>query len=65
VNLSKFRKKKAKVEKEKKADLNRRLHGRTKAERAADEWNAEKERKRDEGAKLVRIPMEPDDEPND
>jgi Domain of unknown function (DUF4169) len=33
VNLNKFRKQKAKVEREKRADVNRRLHGRTKAER--------------------------------
>jgi hypothetical protein len=33
VNLNKFRKQKAKVEKEKRAETNRRLHGRTKAER--------------------------------
>ena len=33
VNLNKFRKQKAKIEKEKRADTNRRLHGRTKTER--------------------------------
>jgi hypothetical protein len=33
VNLNKFRKQKAKVEKDKRAETNRRLHGRTKAER--------------------------------
>lgn len=37
VNLNKFRKAKAKVEREKRADTNRRLHGRTKAERTNDE----------------------------
>jgi hypothetical protein len=37
VNLNKFRKKKAKAEKEARAETNRRLHGRTKAERARDE----------------------------
>ena len=31
-----FRKQKAKLEKEKQADINRRLHGRTKAERVRD-----------------------------
>ena len=45
VNLNRFRKKKAKEEKEKTAELNRRLHGRTKAERAKDEFAKEKERK--------------------
>ncbi len=33
VNLNKFRKQKAKVEQAKRAETNRRLHGRTKAER--------------------------------
>ncbi len=37
VNLNKFRKRKAKLEREKRAELNRRLHGRTKQERARDE----------------------------
>ena len=36
VNLNKFRKQKAKVEKERRADTNRRLHGRTKAERLTE-----------------------------
>ena len=33
VNLNKFRKRKAKAEREKRAETNRRLHGRTQAER--------------------------------
>ena len=37
VNLNKFRKQKAKAEREKRAETNRRLHGRTKLERARDE----------------------------
>lgn len=36
VNLNKFRKRKAKVERTKQAETNRRLHGRTKEERARD-----------------------------
>ena len=36
VNLNKFRKQKAKESRQKRADTNRRLHGRTKAERARD-----------------------------
>ncbi len=36
VNLNKFRKQKAKQASVKQADTNRRLHGRTKAERARD-----------------------------
>jgi hypothetical protein len=37
VNLNKFRKQKAKAEREKRAETNRRLHGRTKLERQRDE----------------------------
>lgn len=37
VNLNKFRKRKAKAEREQRAETNRRLHGRTAAERARDE----------------------------
>lgn len=33
VNLNKFRKRKAKVEREQRAETNRRLHGRTQSER--------------------------------
>ena len=36
VNLNKFRKKKAKQARQKQAETNRRLHGRSKAERASD-----------------------------
>jgi len=36
VNLNKFKKRKAKAERVKQAEVNRRLHGRTKAERARD-----------------------------
>ncbi len=36
VNLNKFKKKKAKAERVKQAETNRRLHGRTLAERARD-----------------------------
>jgi hypothetical protein len=37
VNLNKFRKRKLKEETTKRADTNRRLHGRTKGERAREE----------------------------
>lgn len=37
VNLNKFRKRKAKLEREKRAEVNRRLHGRSKLERARDD----------------------------
>jgi hypothetical protein len=36
VNLNKFRKKKSKESRKKQAETNRRLHGRTKAERASE-----------------------------
>ena len=36
VNLNKFRKRKAKLAQEKQAETNRRLHGRTKAERQSE-----------------------------
>jgi len=36
VNLNKFRKQKQRAERQKQAETNRRLHGRTKAERARD-----------------------------
>jgi hypothetical protein len=37
VNLNKYRKQKAKAERDKLADQNRRLHGRTKGERSREE----------------------------
>lgn len=54
VNLNRYRKKKARQEKERRAETNRRLHGRTKAERASED--AQKKRIEDklDGAYLVR-----------
>lgn len=54
VNLNRYRKKKARQEKERRAETNRRLHGRTKSERAREE--AQKKRIEDtlDGAYLVR-----------
>lgn len=54
VNLNRYRKKKAREEKERRAETNRRLHGRTKAERARED--AEKKHIEDklDGAYLVR-----------
>jgi len=52
VHLNRFRKKKAKAEKERRAEHNRRLHGRTKAERARDEFEADKQRKLFAGLRL-------------
>jgi hypothetical protein len=42
VNLNKFRKRKLKSEAEKRADVNRRLHGRTKAEREKERLELQK-----------------------
>jgi hypothetical protein len=52
VNLNKFRKRKAKLEKERQAETNRRLHGRTKAERARDALEKRKLETQVDGARL-------------
>ncbi|HXK18977.1 MAG TPA: DUF4169 family protein [Polyangiaceae bacterium] len=52
VNLNKFRKQQAKVAKERQAETNRRLHGRTKAERARDLLQKRKLETQVEGARL-------------
>jgi hypothetical protein len=52
VNLNKFRKRKAKLDKAKRADVNRRLHGRTKAERAQDELQKRQLTRKVDGARL-------------
>ncbi len=54
VNLNKFRKKQAKLEREKRAETNRRLHGRTKAERAHDELQKRLLDAKVDGARLER-----------
>jgi hypothetical protein len=54
VNLNKFRKKKAKAEKEARAATNRRLHGRTKAERMREEAQKKRLENTVRGALLVR-----------
>ncbi|HKQ70391.1 MAG TPA: DUF4169 family protein [Polyangiaceae bacterium] len=61
VNLSKFRKKKAKLEKEGKAETNRRLHGRTKAERANELFAKRKLETQVDGARLTTPPREADE----
>lgn len=53
VNLNKFRKRKAKAERAKRAETNRRLHGRTKAERAREELEKRQQARRVDGAKLT------------
>lgn len=54
VNLNKFRKRKAKAEQEQRAETNRRLHGRTKAERARDELQKKQLMGKIEGCRLTR-----------
>jgi hypothetical protein len=58
VNLNKFRKQKAKLEREKQADTNRRLHGRTKAERQQELLQKQKLTTKVDGARL-EAPPEP------
>lgn len=60
VNLNKFRKRKAKLAKEKQAETNRRLHGRTKAERQRDLIQKRKLETQVDGARLD--PERPADE---
>lgn len=63
VNLNKFRKAKAKAEKEARAETNRRLHGRTKAERATEAARKEKLEKLIQGAKLEAPPTSDESDP--
>jgi Domain of unknown function (DUF4169) len=53
VNLNKFRKQKAKEASLKQADTNRRLHGRTKAERAHDALQKKQLETQVDGARLT------------
>lgn len=62
VNLNKFRKRKAKVQREKRAEVNRRVHGRTKAERALEEANKRRQSTKVEGSLLDKSPKRSDDE---
>lgn len=62
VNLNKFRKAQAKAARVKQADTNRRLHGRTKAERAQDELHKKQLEKGAAGARLERE-LELDEDP--
>jgi Domain of unknown function (DUF4169) len=56
VNLNKFRKKKAKEAKQKQAETNRRVHGRTKAERALDALDKKKLESKVDQARLDKTP---------
>jgi len=61
VNLGKFRKEKAKSEKERKAAENRRKFGRTKAEKKAEKADADREAATHDGNELEAS----DDSPKD
>ncbi|HET7542599.1 MAG TPA: DUF4169 family protein [Polyangiaceae bacterium] len=52
VNLNKFKKKKAKAERVKQAETNRRLHGRTLSERARDALQKKQLERGVDGARL-------------
>jgi hypothetical protein len=52
VNLNRFRKQKAKANRKKQAEVNRRLHGRTKAEREREAQQKQQLTRLVDGAKL-------------
>jgi Domain of unknown function (DUF4169) len=60
VKLNEFRKRKAKAEREKQAATNRRLHGRTKAERAQDDLQKKRLTHIVDGARLEAPPKTAD-----
>jgi hypothetical protein len=62
VNLNKFRKRKAKLERAKLAETNRRLHGRTKLERQRDELQKAELERGLRGKKLAKGPEETESE---
>jgi hypothetical protein len=63
VKLNRFRKQKAKADRKKQAEVNRRLHGRTKAERARDELQKRQLTKAVDGARLEPpLEEEPEEE---
>jgi hypothetical protein len=62
VNLNQFRKQKAKAEASKRADTNRRLHGRTRAERTRDDRQKHIQDAKLDGAHLEPLPTDPNDE---
>lgn len=61
VNLNKFRKRKAKEAREKLADTNRRLHGRTKTERTRDALQKKQLETKVDGARLEEPPRDGED----
>ncbi|MEY2932546.1 MAG: hypothetical protein RL033_3295 [Pseudomonadota bacterium] len=62
VNLNKFRKLKAKADRSKRAEVNRRLHGRTKAERAREELQKRQLTDKVDGARLEGATSPTDDD---
>ncbi len=62
VNLNQFRKRKAREAKEREAEANRRKHGRTKAEKVAEQAERDALQRMVEGA-LRERPAPSDDEP--
>jgi Domain of unknown function (DUF4169) len=52
VNLNRFRKQKTKAARKQRAEVNRRLHGRTEAERAREKQQKQQLTKQLDGAKL-------------
>ena len=54
INLNRYRKRKAKANAAKRAETSRRLHGRTKAERARDEQRKRTLESKIDGARLER-----------
>ena len=56
VNLNKYRKLKAKAEQAKRSETNKRLHGRTKGERAREELQKKGLEKGLDGARLEKKP---------
>lgn len=62
INLNKFRKRKEKEERAKRAEANRRLHGRTKGERQHDELRKQQLQRGLEGKRLEKAPSDSRDD---
>lgn len=60
VNLNKFRKQKAKLEREQRSETNKRLHGRTKAERLQELKQKQLLDAKVDGARLSSPPAKPE-----
>jgi uncharacterized protein DUF4169 len=61
VNLNRFRKQKAKAEKARRAETNKRLHGRTKAERLLELKQKQRLDGKVDGARLLEPPAGDDE----